>query len=321
MRQMLKLFCRLAILTGTVGAAAAIFVISWPPPNSAGFYAAILDKERMLREIPSPRIILVGGSNLPFGIDSELLSKTFQRPVINMGVHAGIGLKLMLAQVKPYIHAGDWIVLVPEYEHFFRQNFEGDDAVLAGVLEIDKKTLFLLDIQQLLRLPNIAKYLIRYRYERLTNTTQFQPEFYARAAFNRYGDVTWHFDKQPIRPVSGGIYLWDYDQLRNPVVIPALNDFRRFVTAQDASVVMIYPDTMASLYDKTALDIQKVSSDLSAHLDIPVLGTPADFRMDDQYFFDTIYHLTREGRDVRMKRFTELLQAHFSSQNSDNKAP
>lgn len=318
---MLKLFWRLAFLTATVGAVVAIFVISMPPPNYAGFYAALIDKERLLRTLPAPRIIFVGGSNLSFGIDSELLSKTLQQPVINMGLHAGIGLKLMLAQVKPYIRAGDCIVLVPEYEHFFRHHFEGDDAVLAGVLEVNKKTLFLLDAGQLLRLPDIAKYLIRYGDQRRTDTAQFQTEFYARAAFNPYGDVTWHLDKPSIRPVKGGIYIWDYDTLRNPAVIPALNDFQRFVNAQGATVVMIYPATIASGYDKTAPDIQKAAADLSAHLEIPVLGTPEDFRMDDSYFFDTIYHLTREGREIRMKHLIALLQAHFSAQNSANQAP
>ena len=56
-------------------------------------------------------------------------------------------------------------------------------------------------------------------------------------------------------------------------------------------------------------DIQKLSADLSAHLEIPILGTPADFRLADTYFFDTTYHLLRPGRDIRMKKVIELLQA------------
>jgi len=312
MKEFWKLFWRMVLLSGMVMAAVAVFLISPPGPNQANFFAAILDKQRMLREMPSPRIILVGGSSLAFGMDSELISKTFNRPVVNMGLHAGMGLNLMLAQVRPNLRAGDMIVLVPEYELFCGGYFDGDDSVLANILEIDRKTLFLLDANQLSRLPWIAKYLIQYRYLRQANARQFESEFYGRAAFNANGDATRHLDQKPVRPVTGGDYILTYEQTKNLAVIPALNEFQRDAAAKGARVLFFYPNAMASVYDQSTPEIQKLVDDLRAHLEIPILGAPQDFRLDDPNFFDTTYHLTRAGRDIRTQRFIGLLQAHLT---------
>ena len=45
-------------------------------PQYAGTYnASIVDKARRLRSIKEPKIVLIGNSNLSFGMDSEQLAK------------------------------------------------------------------------------------------------------------------------------------------------------------------------------------------------------------------------------------------------------
>src|SRR5215212_5179389 len=83
------------------------------------YIAAVLEKDRLIRDTPSPKIILVGGSNLAFGIDSHMLEDSLGVHVVNMGLYAKLGLRYMLAQVKPYIRKGDLVLVVPEYDQFF----------------------------------------------------------------------------------------------------------------------------------------------------------------------------------------------------------
>ena len=89
------------------------------------YVAAIIDKQKSLRSCPSPKIILVGGSSLAFGLDSEMIESRVRRPVLNMGLHAGFGLKFMIEEVKPYVDSGDVVLLVPEYEHFWNSTMYG----------------------------------------------------------------------------------------------------------------------------------------------------------------------------------------------------
>ena len=67
------------------------------------YLAAVLEKDRLIRSTPSPKIILVGGSNLAFGIDSRMLRDSLNVNIVNMGLYAKLGLRYMLAQVKPYV--------------------------------------------------------------------------------------------------------------------------------------------------------------------------------------------------------------------------
>src|SRR5687768_14997237 len=98
------------------------------------YLVAVLEKDRLIRKTPSPKIILVGGSNLAFGIDSKMMQDSLRMPVVNMGLYAKLGLKYMLAQVQPYIGPGDVVVVVPEYDQFYGDFANGDHTLNTALL-------------------------------------------------------------------------------------------------------------------------------------------------------------------------------------------
>src|SRR6266576_1729813 len=98
------------------------------------YLAAVLEKDRLIRTTPSPKIILVGGSNLAFGIDSRMMKDSLGVNVVNMGLYAKLGLRYMLAQVKPYIRRGDVVIIVPEYDQFYGNFSEGDNTLNTALL-------------------------------------------------------------------------------------------------------------------------------------------------------------------------------------------
>ncbi|MBD5105768.1 MAG: hypothetical protein HDT41_02120, partial [Lachnospiraceae bacterium] len=53
--------------------------------------ASLIDKVKRLESIEGPKIVLVGNSNLPFGIVSEDMENALHMPVVNMGLHGGVG--------------------------------------------------------------------------------------------------------------------------------------------------------------------------------------------------------------------------------------
>src|SRR5918911_1472998 len=80
-------------------------------------YQASLLKAELLANVPSPRIIIFGGSNIAFGIDSELMEQKLGMPVINDGLHVALGVA-PLEEVKKYIRPGDIIIISLEYYNF-----------------------------------------------------------------------------------------------------------------------------------------------------------------------------------------------------------
>jgi hypothetical protein len=59
-------------------------------------YASTVIKHKRLAAAPSPRLILVGGSNVLFGIDSAMIERETDFNPVNMGLIGGLRLEYML---------------------------------------------------------------------------------------------------------------------------------------------------------------------------------------------------------------------------------
>ena len=91
---------------------AAGFLI--PTQFDKTFLGELADKVDRLYSIKEPKIVIIGGSSVPFGIDSELMEKALGMPVVNFGLYASLGTKLMLDLSRGAINEGDVIVIAPE---------------------------------------------------------------------------------------------------------------------------------------------------------------------------------------------------------------
>lgn len=52
---------------------------------------ALIDKVERLKGITEAKIILVGDSNVAFGINSEKIEEELGMPVVNLGLHGALG--------------------------------------------------------------------------------------------------------------------------------------------------------------------------------------------------------------------------------------
>ena len=64
------------------------------PSNPLRYLAEHKDKVNLLINTPSPRIILVGGSNVAYSINSQQIENKTGFHVINAGLEGGLGLRV-----------------------------------------------------------------------------------------------------------------------------------------------------------------------------------------------------------------------------------
>lgn len=96
----------------------AIFVILLGHPHVHNVWVdqAYEKKMQRVRELGTePKIVVVAGSATMFGLDSKQLGLALGRPVVNMGVNAGIGPIHIVQRVKPAFNPGDVVLLPLEY--------------------------------------------------------------------------------------------------------------------------------------------------------------------------------------------------------------
>lgn len=285
-----------------------IFCSLWYVPDVVSgdsLLGALPAKHQLLQKAGPGKILVVGGSNVSFGLDSKIVSDTFQKPVINMGVHAGLGLEYIVNDVKPYIQPGDVVVLIPEYEQFYTDNFYGEMELVAVLFDIDpagRKTV------NACQWRHLAKYIPTYAARKLKSyiptvlykKTPPPVDIYHRESFNEFGDAYIHWalpnqDYQPAHKNKG-------DEKVKREVFAFLSDFKSYVESKGARLLLLPPVIERESYMNQENMVDSVAANLKK-TGIPFAAEPAKYKFAANYFFNSYYHLNRRGVDIR----TQLL--------------
>ena len=332
-----KLLIRVALLT------LAIFLTGFAlseydtHADDNSYVAAVLEKDRLIRTTPSPKIIMVGGSNLAFGTDSRMIMDSLGMSVINMGLYAKIGLRYMLAQVKPYIRQGDIVLVVPEYDQFYGKYIEGDNTLNTAMLytPTDRipdfiRSYSIVDVILRPRAENARRSFLRAAAAAVGRKEQFFPPdtnpVYNRHSFNQYGDAVAHLTRKGKDPDS--IYVGPLPPMKNfnPDAVEVLDDLYRTAVKNGARAYFLWPSYMDSAYVINAGAIRSLGERIAAGTRMPVVGSPEEFVFPKTFFFDTRYHLNAPGRAVRTRKMIALLrglgrQDGWLPPSSGNEAP
>ena len=288
-------------LTITVVVPAIVFFLLPAKPRAkTSLLFAEIDKDSLLVNTKSPRIIFVGGSNLSFGLNSQMIRDSLGLNPVNTSIHASLGLIYMLDHTRQYIREGDIVVVVPEYDHFYGNYAYGHEELLRTALDVpSSKGLLQLRKPQIIEiipfLPNyIRTKMIPSEY------VSFTPDkFYSRTSFNQYGDVNAHWNEpsQKVKP---------YAQLTGPfnkTMVTELENFEQLVTDKKGQFFISFPGIQAATFENQADQIHQVEKALKESKVFNFLGTPEQYKMPDSLLFNTPYHLIRKG----VNRRTELL--------------
>jgi hypothetical protein len=262
-----------------------------------------IDKNELLKNTASPRIIFVGGSNLAFGLDSKRIKDSLDINPINTGIHANIGLKYMLANTLQYIKANDIIILSAEYQQFYGSLADGESELFSLVTDIVPQTKNLLDYKQYFKLiqliPEFAQSKLRpillfYKYPKPDNFIGR----YDRKAFNTYGDACAHWKLSAENPKP----YPTINESFNEDIFKTLIQFKEAVNRKKVKLYITFPGYQYSSYKKSAKAINEVEKQLIKSK-FSLISTPQEYIIPDSLIFDTPYHLTKKGVDYR----TQLL--------------
>ena len=283
------------------------------------YLAAILEKDRLIRTTPSPKIILVGGSNLAFGIDSRMMQDSLNLRVVNMGLYAKLGLRYMLAQVKPYIKRGDIVLIVPEYDQFYGNFSEGDQTLNTALLyaPADRigdfvKSYSVIDVVLRPRVENVRRSFFQAAASALgVKNKYFPPDtnpVYNRHSFNQFGDVVSHLGKKSMNPDSIFVKELPPPKDFNKRTLSELNEIGDAARERGAHAYFLFPSYIDRSYKINVGAIDSLRSRLAAGMNMPILGSPADFVYPSNWFFDTRFHLNALGRGPRTVKMIDILR-------------
>ena len=288
------------------------FIFLTIKPDKKHLYQASLLKAHLLATVPSPRLIIFGGSNIAFGIDSERMEQELGMPVINDGLHVGLGVA-PLAEIKKYMRPGDIIIISLEYYNFTDKTaFFGQPQYLADWIELSPERIW--DLQDPVRqMPGLYTIMLQRKLNRQVQNVLYGPSlsvtrgFYTGDQFNEHGDFIGHLG--PTNQVH-----FEVDNSVYPVnnvgdAYEFLESFRQFALSKGAKVFYEAQAHRQTNCDLTGMkNIRGFFTRLKNRTGIPLLTDLTHLCLPDDYFYDTPYHLNEQGREVRTERLIESLR-------------
>ena len=306
MKQFLKkicLFLGLFLLSAALVFALHFFVIG--NQNLGSFQAALLDKTERLRSIDEPKLILIGNSNLAFGVDSQRIQEALGMPVVNMGLHGGLGNAFLENMVKLDISEGDIVVVC--HSDYDDDGTIPDPALAWITVEMHPEFWKLIPAKAI---PGMLKAYPSYLYSSavrfLTGSPKNVPETgtsYSRAGFNAFGDVC-------VRGEDSFVFT------EGSVVVPQvgeetaarLNELNRYILSRGANLVVAGYPIGSGEFTPAEAEFDAFEAQLREALDCPVISRFADYFIPYSCFYDTVFHLNDEGVKLRTGQLIADLQ-------------
>ncbi len=257
---------------------------------------AIVEKNELLKRTPAPRIIFIGGSNLSFGLDSKTIHDSLGLNPVNTGIYTNIGLKYMMSSTEGFIKENDIVILSPEYQQFYGDLADGETELLLIILDIYPNSIKFLDDKQYYTLIKYIPNYIQLKIDGYINHQNIDSStgIYERKSFNSFGDayIHWNLPKEKVRPlgkIEGKINLSVFD---------CLSRFRDDLYKKKAKLYITFPCYLDISFQKSAVQIKEVEQKLKS-LEFNLLSNPERYIFPDSLIFNTPYHLTKKGVDLR----------------------
>ena len=272
--------------------------------------ASVIDKTKMLANTASPRIILIGGSNICYGMSTALLQDSLHIPIIDMSINARVGMCFYMNQLKPYLQKNDIVIAIPEYAAFSTTDYYGDQSMYAlGV--IDKKNCNILTTYQWLRLPLFIGDLLKDNYTTYFSEIKEETAEVTRGRYlyNRFGDYEGHRNKpSQINEKQIESDELDYNIVSNQniqsSIIDGLRDFSNYCIEKEVRFFISHPVYAKALFNKEYAD--KIESSLK---ELHWINGPEKYIYHYSELYDSPNHLIFAMRDERtLKLLTDIKQ-------------
>jgi hypothetical protein len=300
------------ILIAAITAILAVGILVGIGPDPQHYYQGSVHKLDLLEHTPSPRIILVGGSNVAWGIDSEMMQDELKIPIINAGLDAHLGIAPMV-ELRNYIQSGDIIIISLEYYNFTNRNdFFGVPQYLADWIEIEPSRIWYLQ-SPASQGPGIYTTILQRKINRKLNFLVYDgslSEFrglYSSDNFNSHGDFIGHLKNENATKYNFPDAQYPVNQLDEAYSF--LEEFHKYANSKGALVyyeAQAHRQTNCDLTGKKSL--RKFYAVLKRRTAIPLLTNLDELCYPDDYFYDTPYHLNQQGRRIRTERLIANLK-------------
>lgn len=297
----------LALVLGILFVFVTVLVL--PEQFDELYFGELADKYARLRSLEDEdKIIVIGGSSVAFGLDSQMMEQYTGYPTVNFGLYGPLGTAIMMDLTRGHIHEGDIIILAPETDHqtmslYFNGEgmWECADSDFTMLLKVRAR-----DWGEMLGSfwTYAEKKYQFYLYGKA------QPDgVYGHDAFDEYGDISYRRDM----PVMDGWYdpdvLIDLDtSIIDEDYIDFVNEYIAYCEKQGATVYFSWPPMNALAVQQDLAGILEYATFVRENFRCQLISNITEYITAPGFFYDTNYHLTDRGVVLHTARLIQDLE-------------
>ena len=267
------------------------------------FLGEMKEKIKLLKETDGKRIILIGGSSVPFGVKSSLIEENIANyKVINFGMYASLGSNVMLDFAKARINQDDIVIFMPE-QNVQTLSMYYNGKALWQALDGDFSSFWLLnhDTRQRMYgdLYSFSQEKFKFTFQ---NKLDLGDTIYQKSSFEKHGDIkeglaNYNIMYDQVDPTMNITFDENFDEN----FLSYVNDFASYVRTKGAHMYYRFaPMNKKAIEDESTLD--HYYEVLQDKLELDILGNPHDAILDSEWFYDTNFHLNDAGRIMNTKQ-------------------
>jgi hypothetical protein len=294
--------------------------------NKNSYLYAICDKYKRAQELTSPKLIFIGGSSLAFGINSETISDSLHMPVMNMGLHLGLGISYCLSETEMVAKKGDVVVWSFEYYKTDKSAINGDNVIKAityhalpeiydylswkdkaGFLQF--KYFYYQGLNKRLhKIYREAAKLISGPGDSYPNEADSSMFEYKRTVFNKNGDIYTHLYVKPENSILRNKSA-DYEIKEGYAEeIELMNACATRLKNKGVKVYYFFPSFAQSEVEHNRAKLDTLEYEYKKMLVAPVINSISGSAYPDSLFYNTIFHLNTVGREQNTRKIITLLK-------------
>lgn len=268
--------------------------------------AAVIDKYNAIKKKGKERIILMGGSNVLYSINSSFLERSLKKEVLNSSLVFNSGYEYQLNFIKKLSRKGDVVLYFPEFLCYSGSGRFGNNFLYECIL-YEKRLLGIVGFE------NIRRYLINstnFNLKTIFNNFKKNKENNEVSlksnrvnGFNKQGDFIGHLNEKPILSnirsypiVESLLVSQDY--------IDLLKNVRSDLEEKGVKFYVMFPVYSENFVSKKL--IKEIDS-LAKKYDF-FIGNLKEILFEDDMFYDSPYHALSEARDLRTIKIIENLK-------------
>ena len=129
---MKKIVFKLFVLLAATYIVPVLVLLAVCPQYTRNYAGSFVDKMKRLESVHEPKITIVGNSNVAFGIQSDLIERELNMPVVNLGLHGGCGNAFHERMASFNINKGD-IIVISHLDYFDDDSIPDPELALITV--------------------------------------------------------------------------------------------------------------------------------------------------------------------------------------------